>query len=139
MLIILEDVPPVVDELEVAPVDGGFCRAWASAINCCEADSAAAPFAGVVAEVPDVELVVAGMFGAAVVAEFAAGGVLVGVWVDVTFVVPIDVLVDVMLPGTADKKSTVIFAPPTFALLDLDTTVVVGDELDAAAVASNSV
>ena len=59
-----EEVPPVVDELEVAPVAVEFsaASAWASAINCSEAVAADAPFAGVVAEVPDAELVVAGCY-----------------------------------------------------------------------------
>jgi hypothetical protein len=123
-----EEVPLVVDELEVPPVDVEFCaaRAWALAINACEAVSAPAPFVTAAPEVPAVELVVAGEVVVAVVAVVAAGVVLVGVPVDAVFVVPTAVLLDVMVAGAADRKSTVIFAPSTFAVLDADTTVGAG-------------
>jgi hypothetical protein len=130
------EVPPVVDELvEVAPVSVAACPAaesdWALSINACAAE--VVPVAGV------------GVGVGVGVAVCVGAGVGVGVGVVVVVVVGVGVGVGVGvavgLPGTAEKKSTVMFTPSTLAVFCADTTdwVAAADADVPGATVSNSV
>jgi hypothetical protein len=148
VLVILEEVPLVLDELDVPVLDVEFCaaKAWALSINACAAeeidvgvDKPEVVDEEAVFDVPDVVLVVAVEFVAMVAAVEVAGVVLGVVAVDAVVVVPTAVAFDVMLEGTADSQSTVTFTPLTTALLAFDTAVLACDDETDEVAGSNSV